>query len=107
MVQSFTVGCQKGPRHRSCHRALRDQREAAVHVRLPGMQQALLQTLPLTDAQSQTYRYRELPKETCAVLQMKYSQNISTKKKTFYKQALDIYLSPVFFLILKFPSIFQ
>lgn len=61
--KSFTIGCQKGAWHRSSHRTLRDQREAAVHVRLSGMQQALLQTLSPTDAQSQTYRYRDLQKD--------------------------------------------
>ncbi|KAF0040940.1 hypothetical protein F2P81_006838 [Scophthalmus maximus] len=51
-----THGVFRGLQHRSSPRAVRDQREASVHVRLPRMQQALLQAVSPADAQSQTHR---------------------------------------------------
>lgn len=85
MVKYFAVGCPKGPRHCSSHRTLRDEREAAVHVRISGMQQALLQTLSPTDAQSQTHRYRELQKEMCVVLQIRGSQSFYSQGPHYLK----------------------
>lgn len=56
MVLLLLAGRAAGAQYRPSHRPVREQREASLHVRLPRVQQTLLQALQFTAAQSQTHR---------------------------------------------------